>query len=105
MAQATDTTHRAGLADSGKVTGGVQRIRQTDLLRTLLITLAPPPSSGINALFLLDAGPTDTDAYANSFFTAVEVIFEVFMKRRTQGRQPHPAGSRRTRTGSGNRFG
>jgi MFS family permease len=54
---------------------GVQRIY---LLLTLLTTLAASFIWGINTLFLLDAGLSNTEAFAaNAFFTLGQVIFEV----------------------------
>ena len=54
---------------------GVQRIY---LLLVLLTTLAASFIWGINTLFLLDAGLSNTEAFAvNAFFTAGLVIFEV----------------------------
>ena len=54
---------------------GVQR---TYLLITLLSTLAASLIWGINTLFLLDAGLSNTQAFAaNAFFTLGMVVFEV----------------------------
>lgn len=54
---------------------GVQRIYLT---LTLLSTLATSFIWGINTLFLLDAGLSNTQAFAaNAFFTAGMVVFEV----------------------------
>src|SRR6188768_820626 len=54
---------------------GVQR---TYLLLTLLTTLAASFIWGINTLFLLDAGLTNTEAFAaNAFFAAGQLLFEV----------------------------
>jgi MFS family permease len=53
----------------------VQRIY---LLLTLLTTLAASFIWGINTLFLLDAGLSNTEAFAaNAFFTVGQVLFEV----------------------------
>src|SRR5262245_37437397 len=53
-------------------------IQTTYLLLMLLQTLAASFIWGINTLFLLDAGLSNTEAFvANAFFTAGEVIFEV----------------------------
>ena len=53
-------------------------IRRTYLLLTLLTTLAASFIWGINTLFLLDAGLTNTEAFAaNAFFTSGQVLFEV----------------------------
>lgn len=54
---------------------GVQRVYLT---LTLLNTLAASLIWGINTLFLLDAGLSNTEAFAaNAFFTAGMVLFEV----------------------------
>jgi len=54
---------------------GVQR---TYLILTLLTTLAASFIWGINTLFLLDAGLTNTEAFAaNAFFAAGQLLFEV----------------------------
>lgn len=53
-------------------------IQKVYLLLLLLHTLAASFIWGINTLFLLDAGLTNTEAFAaNAFFTAGMVIFEV----------------------------
>ena len=53
-------------------------IRRTYLLLQLLTTLAASFIWGINTLFLLDAGLTNTEAFAaNGFFALGQVIFEV----------------------------
>ena len=55
-----------------------RRVRRTYLLLTLLATLAASLIWGINTLFLLDAGLSNTQAFtANAFFTLGMVIFEV----------------------------
>lgn len=55
-----------------------RRIQRIYLLLLLLHTLAASLIWGINTLFLLDAGLTNTAAFAaNAFFTAGMVIFEV----------------------------
>jgi MFS family permease len=60
------------------VTNAAQRIQRTYLTLTLLSTLAASFIWGINTLFLLDAGLTNTQAFAaNAFYTAGQVIFEV----------------------------
>lgn len=57
---------------------GARRVQRTYLLLTLLSTLAASFIWGINTLFLLDAGLTNTQAFAaNAFYTAGQVIFEV----------------------------
>jgi MFS family permease len=54
------------------------RIQNVYLLLLLLHTLAASFIWGINTLFLLDAGLSNTEAFAaNAFFTAGMVIFEV----------------------------
>jgi MFS family permease len=53
-------------------------IRRTYLLLQLLTTLAASFIWGINTLFLLDAGLSNTEAFAaNGFFALGQVIFEV----------------------------
>jgi MFS family permease len=53
-------------------------VERTYLVLTLLTTLAASFIWGINTIFLLDAGLTNTEAFAaNAFFTAGMVIFEV----------------------------
>ena len=53
-------------------------IRRTYLLLTLLTTLATSFIWGINTLFLLDAGLSNTEAFAaNGFLRLGQVIFEV----------------------------
>ena len=55
-----------------------RRVRTTYLVLLLLHTLAASFIWGINTLFLLDAGLSNTEAFAaNAFFTAGMVIFEV----------------------------
>jgi MFS family permease len=57
------------------LTQGVQR---TYLLLTLLSTLSASFIWGINTLFLLDAGLSNTEAFAaNAFFTLGEMLFEI----------------------------
>jgi len=57
---------------------GVRRVQRTYLLLTLLSTLAASFIWGVNTLFLLDAGLSNTEAFAaNAFFTVGQVIFEV----------------------------
>ena len=59
------------MSDSG-------RIQRTYLLLLLLHTLAASFIWGINTLFLLDAGLSNTEAFAaNAFFTAGLVVFEI----------------------------
>lgn len=53
-------------------------VQRTYLLLTLLTTLAASFIWGINTLFLLDAGLSNTEAFAaNAFFTLGMVLFEV----------------------------
>ncbi len=53
-------------------------IQRTYLILLLLHTLAASLIWGINTLFLLDAGLSNTEAFAaNAFFTAGQVLFEV----------------------------
>ena len=53
-------------------------VQRTYLLLTLLNTLAASFIWGINTLFLLDAGLSNTEAFAaNAFFAVGQVIFEV----------------------------
>jgi MFS family permease len=53
-------------------------VRRTYLLLTLLTTLAASFIWGINTLFLLDAGLSNTEAFtANAFFAAGSFLFEV----------------------------
>ena len=53
-------------------------IQRTYLALTLLTTLAASFIWGINTLFLLDAGLTNTESFAaNAFFTVGEVLFEI----------------------------
>lgn len=53
-------------------------VQRTYLLLTLLTTLAASFIWGINTLFLLDAGLSNTQAFtANAFFTLGMVVFEV----------------------------
>jgi MFS family permease len=55
-----------------------RRVRRTYLALMLFNTLAASLIWGINTLFLLDAGLSNTEAFAaNAFFTAGFVIFEI----------------------------
>lgn len=57
---------------------GARRVQRTYLLLTLLSTLAASFIWGVNTLFLLDAGLSNTQAFAaNAFFTLGQVVFEV----------------------------
>jgi len=60
------------------VSDAARLVQRTYLRLTLLTTLAASFIWGINTLFLLDAGLTNTEAFtANAFFTAGSVLFEV----------------------------
>jgi len=60
------------------VTDEARRVQRTYLLLTLLTTLAASFIWGVNTLFLLDAGLSNTEAFAaNAFFTVGQVLFEV----------------------------
>lgn len=60
------------------MTDGARQVQRTYLLLTLLTTLAASFIWGINTLFLLDAGLSNTEAFAaNAFFTVGQVLFEV----------------------------
>jgi len=60
------------------VTDAARVVQRTYLLLTLFTTLAASFIWGINTLFLLDAGLSNTEAFAaNAFFTLGQVIFEV----------------------------
>lgn len=55
-----------------------QSVKRTYFLLTLLSTLAASFIWGVNTLFLLDAGLSNTAAFAaNAFFTLGQVVFEV----------------------------
>ncbi|MEN0070173.1 MAG: MFS transporter [Propionicimonas sp.] len=57
---------------------GARRVQRLYLLLTLLTTLAASFIWGVNTLFLLDAGLSNTEAFAaNAFYTLGMVIFEV----------------------------
>lgn len=59
-------------------TDASSRIQRTYLILLLLHTLAASLIWGINTLFLLDAGLSNTQAFAaNAFFTAGLVLFEI----------------------------
>lgn len=54
------------------------KVQRTYIILTLLSTFAASFIWGINTLFLLDAGLSNTEAFAaNAFFTLGQVIFEV----------------------------
>jgi len=56
----------------------VRSVQKTYLVLLLLNTLAASFIWGINTLFLLDAGLSNTQAFtANAFFTAGQVLFEI----------------------------
>jgi MFS family permease len=60
------------------VTDAARVVQRTYLLLTLLTTLAASFIWGINTLFLLDAGLSNTEAFAaNAFFAVGQVIFEI----------------------------
>jgi MFS family permease len=60
------------------VTDAARGVQRTYLLLILFTTLAASFIWGINTLFLLDAGLSNTEAFAaNAFFTLGQVIFEV----------------------------
>ena len=60
------------------MTDAARSVQRTYLVLTLLTTLAASFIWGINTLFLLDAGLTNTEAFAaNAFFAAGQVLFEV----------------------------
>lgn len=60
------------------MTDAARRVQRTYLTLTLLTTLAASFIWGINTLFLLDAGLSNTEAFAaNAFFTVGQVLFEV----------------------------
>jgi MFS family permease len=60
------------------VTPSPRNVQRTYLVLTLLQTFAASFIWGINTLFLLDAGLSNTEAFAaNAFFAAGQVIFEV----------------------------
>src|SRR6476659_10780849 len=53
-------------------------IQRTYLVLTVVTTLAASFIWGVNTLFLLNAGLTNTEAFtANAFFTVGQVIFEI----------------------------
>ncbi len=59
-------------------TDGSAGVRRTYLLLTLLSTLAASLIWGVNTLFLLDAGLSNTQAFTvNAFFTVGQMLFEV----------------------------
>ncbi|HEX5040662.1 MAG TPA: MFS transporter [Candidatus Limnocylindria bacterium] len=60
------------------MTDAARSVQRTYLLLILLTTLAASFIWGINTLFLLDAGLTNTEAFAaNAFFAAGQLVFEV----------------------------
>lgn len=60
------------------MSGEPRHIQRVYLLLTLLSTLAASFIWGINTLFLLDAGLSNTQAFAaNAFFTLGQVVFEI----------------------------
>ena len=66
------TTHHRPATDTWRT------VQRTYLVLTLLTTLAASFIWGINTLFLLDAGLSNTEAFAaNAFFTVGLLVFEV----------------------------
>lgn len=60
------------------MTPAARKVQRTYLLLTLLATLSASFIWGVNTLFLLDAGLSNTEAFtANAFFTVGQVIFEI----------------------------
>lgn len=60
------------------MTDAARQVQRTYLLLTLFTTLAASFIWGINTLFLLSAGLSNTEAFAaNAFFTVGQVLFEV----------------------------
>jgi MFS family permease len=60
------------------VTESAQTIQRTYIVLTVVTTLATSFIWGINTLFLLDAGLTNTEAFAaNAFYAVGQVLFEV----------------------------
>ncbi len=60
------------------MTDDARRVQRVYLWLTLLTTLAASFIWGVNTLFLLDAGLSNTEAFAaNAFFTVGQVLFEV----------------------------
>src|SRR5919106_880175 len=60
------------------MTDGARSVQRVYLVLTFLSTLASSFIWGINTLFLLDAGLSNTEAFAaNAFFTVGQVLFEV----------------------------
>src|SRR6188474_3177329 len=68
----------SGGTEGVQMNAGARRVQATYLILLLLHTLAASFIWGINTLFLLDGGLSNTQAFtANAFFTAGMVIFEV----------------------------
>ena len=60
------------------MTSAARDVQRVYLLLTLLTTLATSFIWGVNTLFLLDAGLSNTEAFAaNAFFSVGQVVFEV----------------------------
>src|SRR5688500_15717830 len=60
------------------MTTDARTVQRTYLILTLLTTLAASFIWGINTLFLLDAGLSNTEAFAaNAFFALGQLVFEV----------------------------
>jgi MFS family permease len=65
-------------SSSTAMPAAARRVQRTYLVLTLFTTLAASFIWGINTLFLLDAGLSNTEAFsANAFFALGQVIFEV----------------------------
>jgi MFS family permease len=63
---------------TGPARDPARAVERTYLVLTLVTTLAASFIWGINTLFLLDAGLSNTEAFtANAFFTVGQVIFEI----------------------------
>src|ERR1044072_9887067 len=60
------------------MTDAARSVQRIALVLTLLTTLAASFIWGVNTLFLLDAGLSNTEAFAaNAFFTLGQVVFEI----------------------------
>ncbi|HET9346774.1 MAG TPA: MFS transporter [Candidatus Limnocylindrales bacterium] len=66
------------MTDPARATDPARTVERTYLVLTVVTTLAASFIWGVNTLFLLDAGLTNTEAFtANAFFTVGQVLFEV----------------------------
>lgn len=66
------------MTEAGERNDPARAVERTYLVLTLLTTLASSFIWGINTIFLLDAGLSNTEAFAaNAFFTVGMVIFEI----------------------------